>query len=95
MKNKGRLQPKELEQISSMLSNYSTMMQIEAVLNRSASSHWEGGLPHHSPGVCLAVSAHTQAKTRERDSHRRPRMIVSSEQMQSYIFEKMQLLWSP
>jgi hypothetical protein len=34
MKYKGRLQPEEREQISLMLSNNSTMMQIAAVLNR-------------------------------------------------------------
>jgi IS30 family transposase len=38
MKYKGRLQPEEREQISLMLSNNSTMMQIAAVLNRSAST---------------------------------------------------------
>jgi IS30 family transposase len=38
MKYKRRLQAEELEQISLMLSNNSTMMQIAAVLNRSAST---------------------------------------------------------
>jgi len=38
MKYKGRLQPEEREQISLMLSNNSTMMQIAAALNRSAST---------------------------------------------------------
>jgi IS30 family transposase len=38
MKYKGRLQPEEREQISLMLSNNSTMMQIAAVLNRPAST---------------------------------------------------------
>jgi IS30 family transposase len=38
MKYKGRLQPEEREQISLMLSNNSTMMQIAAVLNRSTST---------------------------------------------------------
>ena len=38
MKYKGRLQAEEREQISLMLSNNSTMMQIGAALNRSAST---------------------------------------------------------
>ena len=95
MKYKGRLQPEEREQISLMLSNNSTMMQIAAALNRSASTIGRVVYRNHSPGGYLAVSAHSQAKKRERDSHRRPSMILSSEQMQSYIYEKMQLLWSP
>jgi IS30 family transposase len=95
MKYKGRLQPEEREQISLMLSNNSTMMQIAAVLNRSASTIGREVYRNHSPGGHRAVSAHSQAKKRERDSHRRPSMILSSEQMQSYIYEKMQLLWSP
>ena len=95
MKYKGRLQPEEREQISLMLSNNSTMMQIAAALNRSASTIGREVYRNHSLGGCRAVSAHSQAKKRERDSHRRPSMILSSEQMQSYIYEKMQLLWSP
>ena len=95
MKYKGRLQPEEREQISLMLSNNSTMMQIAAVLNRSASTIGREVYRNHSPGRYRAVSAHSQAKKRERDLYRRPSMILSSEQMQSYIYEKMQLLWSP
>ena len=95
MKYEGRLQAEEREQISLMLSNNSTMMQIAAALNRSASTIGREVYRNHSPGGYRAVSAHSQAKKRERDSHRRPSMILSSEQMQSYIYEKMQLLWSP
>ena len=95
MKYKGRLQAEEREQISLMLSNNSTMMQIAAALNRSASTIGREVYRNHSPVGYRAVSAHSQAKKRERDSHRRPSMILSSEQMQSYIYEKMQLLWSP
>jgi IS30 family transposase len=71
MKYKGRLQPEEREQISLMLSNNSTMMQIAAVLNRSASTIGMEVYRNHSPGGYRAVSAHSQAKKRERDSHRR------------------------
>jgi IS30 family transposase len=38
MKYRGRLQAEEREQISLMLSNNSTMMQVAAALNRSAST---------------------------------------------------------
>ena len=95
MKYKGRLQAEEREQISLMLSNNSTMMQIAAALNRSASTIGREVCRNHSQVGYRAVSAHSQAKKRERDSHRRPSMILSGEQMQSYIYEKMQLLWSP
>jgi IS30 family transposase len=79
MKNKGRLQLEEREQISIMLSNNITMMQIAAVLNRSASTIGREVYRNHSPGGYRAVSAHSQAKKRERDSHRRQCMILSSE----------------
>ena len=95
MKYKGRLQPEEREHISLMLSNNSTMMQIAAALNRSASTNGREVYRNHSPSGYRAVSAHSQAKKREWDSHRRRSMILSSEQMQSYIYEKIQLLWSP
>jgi len=95
MKYKGRLQAEEREQISLMLSNNSTMMQIAAASNRSASTIGREVYRNHSTGGYRAVSAHSQAKKRERDSHRRPSMILNSEQMQSYIYQKMQLLWSP
>ncbi len=71
------------------------MMQITAALNRSASTIGREVYRNHSPGGYRAVSANLQAKKRERDSHRRPSMILGSEQMQSSIYEKMQLLWSP
>jgi IS30 family transposase len=55
MKNKGRLQLEEREQISIMLSNNSTMMQIAAVLNRSASTIGREVYRNHSPGGYRAV----------------------------------------
>jgi IS30 family transposase len=64
MKYNGRLQPEAREHISLMLSNNSTMMQIAAVLNRSASTSGREVYRNHSPGGCRAVSAHSQAKKR-------------------------------
>lgn len=95
MKYKGRLQAEKQEQISLILSNNSTIMQIVAALNRSASTIGKEVYRNHSPVGYRAVSAHSQAKKRERDSHRRSSIILGSEQIQSYIYEKMQLLWSP
>jgi IS30 family transposase len=60
MKYKGRLQAEEREQISLMLSNNSTMMQIAAALNRSASTIGREVYRNHSPGGYRAVSAHSQ-----------------------------------
>lgn len=95
MKYKGRLQPEEREQISLMLSNNVTMMQIAAKLNRSASTIGREVYRNYSPGGYRAVSAHSQAKKRARHSHRRSAKISNSEEMQSYIYKKLQLLWSP
>ena len=83
MKYKERLQAEEREQILLMLSNNSTMMQIAAALNRSASTIGREVYRNHAPGGYRAVSAHSQVKERQRDSHRRRSNILSSEQMQS------------
>ena len=80
MKYKGSLQAEERKQISLILSNNSTMMQIAAALNRAASTIGTEVYHIHSPGGYRAVSAHSPAKKRERDSHRRPSMILSNEQ---------------
>jgi len=70
-----------------MLSNNSTVMHTGAILNWSASNIGREVYPYLARCI-QAVSAHSQAKKRERDSHRRSSMILSCESLQSYIYEK-------
>ena len=78
---KGGLQGEEQEQISLMLSNNSTMMQIWAVVNQYASTIGREVYCNHSLGGYRAISAHSQVQKRERHFQRRPSVILSSEQM--------------
>jgi IS30 family transposase len=72
MKYKKRLQPEEREQISLMLSNNSTMMQIAAALNRSASTNGREVYRNRLLSRYCTVSPHLQVKKQEQDPHRRP-----------------------
>jgi IS30 family transposase len=70
------------------------MMQIAANLNPSASTIVREVYRNYSPGGYRVVSAHSQTKKRARDSHRLPVKISNSQEMLSYIYEKLQLRWS-
>lgn len=95
MNYKGRLRIEERELIALMLAKEHTMMQIAQKLNRSASTIGREVYRNDSLGGYRAVSAHSQAKKRERYSHQRPSKILNNEEMKSFIYKKMKLLWSP
>jgi IS30 family transposase len=95
MNPKGRLTIEEREQIALMLAKDYTYMQIASTLQRAPSTIGREVYRNYSLGGYRAVSAHSKAKKRQRNNHQRPLKVESNPLVSSYIYEKMQLLWSP
>lgn len=95
MIQKSRLSIEEREQISILLSKGHTYTFISRVIGRSVSTVGREIYRNSSAVEYRAVLAHSQAKKRQRFSHRREPRIMSNDSMRLLIYEKLKLLWSP
>jgi len=95
MIQKSRLSIEEREQISILLSKGHTYTFIARAIGRSVSTIGREVYRNSSAVEYRAVLAHSQAKKRQRCSHRREGRILSNDSMRLLIYEKLKLLWSP